>query len=81
MTTLSPMEQAVLKALAECCNYSLGAHIPIQYVQKKLLPNLKGEAKKGLKKLRAKGYCQEHPTGGNITWELTRFGLSEANKF
>lgn len=80
MTTLSPIEQAVLKALMYACNFSLGAHVPRQAVAKKLQPNLRGEVKKYLKKLRAKGYCIEHPTGGNTTWQLTPLGLSEAKK-
>jgi len=80
MTTLSPIEEAVLKALADACNYSLGAHVPVQYVAKKVQMNLKGEVRKSLRKLRAKGYCQEHPTARNTTWQLTNTGLSEARK-
>jgi hypothetical protein len=78
MTTLSPIEQAVLRALSDACYGSLGAHVPKEAVAKRLQPNLKGEAKKQLKKLRAKGYCIEHPTGGNTTWQLTPAGLAES---
>jgi len=80
MTTLSPMEQAVLRALMYACDFSLGAHVPRQAVAIKLQPNLRGEVKKYLKKLRAKGYCNEHPTRGDTTWQLTQLGLSEAKK-
>jgi hypothetical protein len=80
MTPLSPIEQAVLRALIDACDCSLSAHVPKEAVAKKMAPNLRGEVKKQLKKLRAKGYCYEHPTGGNTTWQLTLAGLSEGRK-
>ena len=78
MTTLKPELAATLVALAECCDYSLGAHVPIEFVREKMPPYLEGEVNKLLKKLRAKGYVQEHPTRGAVTWQLTRLGLNEA---
>lgn len=78
MTTLSPMEQATLKALAEACNWSLSAHVPSEAVTRKFKTHLRGDAKKTLKKLRSAGYCWEHPTGRNTTWQLTAKGLKEA---
>lgn len=78
MTTLSPIEQATLKALSEACNFSLSAHVPIQAVMSKFPKHLRGDVKKTLKKLRAKGYCCEQPTGRNITWRLTLNGLRVA---
>jgi hypothetical protein len=80
MTTLSPIEQATLKALADACNWSLHAHVPIEAVTKRIQNNLRGDAKKALRKLRAKGYCVVHPTGGNVTYQLTVIGLSAARE-
>lgn len=81
MTILSPMEQATLKALAEMCNYSLSAHVPKEAVTSKFPKHLRGDAKKCLKKLKSKGFCREHPTGRNITWELTINGLRATRTF
>lgn len=78
MTTLSPMEQATLKALAEACCWSLHAHVPREAVTGKFAGHLRGDVKKCLKKLRAKKLCIEHPTGRNVTWQLTVTGLNEA---
>jgi len=78
MTTLRPIEQATLKALADVCNYSLSAHVPSESVARKFPKHLRGDVKKSLNKLRAKGLCYKHPTGRNITWQLTRSGLRMA---
>lgn len=80
MTTLSPVEQATLQALADACNCSLGAHVPAEAVARRFQKHLRGDIKKTLKKLRAKGYCLEHPTGSNTTYQLTPNGLSIARK-
>jgi len=81
MTILTQGEQAALKALADACFYSLGAHVPQEAVTGRVPKYLRGDIKKALKKLRAKGYCQEHPTGRNTTLQLTAYGLAEARKF
>jgi hypothetical protein len=71
-------EQATLVALAEACHFSLNAHVPVEAVTRKFPKHLRGEAKKSLEKLRRKGYCVEHPTGRNRTWQLTHTGLNVA---
>jgi hypothetical protein len=76
MVILSPIEQAVLKALGDACYWSLSAHVPIEAVTKRIRQNLRGEVKKTLRKLRAKGYCYEHPARRNTTWQLTPLGLA-----
>jgi len=81
MTILSPVEQATLKALAAACNYSLSAHVPREAITCKFPTHLRGDVKKCLKKLKSKGFCREHPTGRNTTWELTINGLTEAQNF
>jgi len=75
---LSEIERATLQALAHACNYSLTAHVPVEAVTRKFPRNLRGDAKKALKKLRSKGYCIEHPTGRKRTWQLTPKGLRMA---
>lgn len=81
MVTLSPIELAILKALADACNWSLGAHVPVEAVTKRVHQNLRGEVKKILRKLRAKGYCMEHPARKHTTWQLTSYGLVTARTF
>jgi len=76
MTEPWGIELATLHALADACNYSLGAHVPEQAVTRKFPTHLRGDAKKALKKLQRKGYCIQHPTGRNMTWQLTSAGLN-----
>jgi hypothetical protein len=81
MTILPLEEQAALKALADACFYSLSAHVPQEAVTSRVPKYLRGDIKKALKKLRAKGFCHEHPTRGSTTWQLTPAGLQEARSF
>lgn len=75
---LTELEKAVLQALADACNYSLGAHPPVEAVTSRFARNLRGDVKKTLKDLRRYGYCQYHPTRGGKTWQLTAEGLAIA---
>lgn len=81
MTILTAMELATLKALADACNYSLSAHVPKEAVTSKFRTHLRGDVKKCLKKLRTKGFCRAHPTGGSTTYELTINGLRASQTF
>lgn len=76
MSELSELQKATLLALADACNYSLAAHVPEVYVTKRFPRGLRGDVKKALDKLRAKGYCSKHPTSRNMTWQLSVNGLS-----
>jgi hypothetical protein len=72
------LKKAALQALADACNYSLSAHVPVEAVTRKFRTHLRGDVKKALKELRREGYCLEHPTGRNTTWQLTSTGLNMA---
>ena len=74
------MEKAVLQALADARNYSLGANPPVERVPSKFQGNLKEDAKKNLRNLRKRDYCQCHPTRGGQTWQLTVKGLAFARE-
>jgi hypothetical protein len=76
--TFDPLEQAVLVALAATCRLSMHSHVPVQAVQSKFPKHIRGDVPKSLERLRRRGLCQKHPTGGGITWELTREGLAVA---
>ncbi len=78
MDTLNEVHKAALLTLADACNWSLHAHVPIETVTRKVASHLRGDMKKAIRHLSKKGYCLPHPTGGTITWELTRMGLQTA---
>ena len=75
---LTELQRAALVALADACNWSLGAHPPEEAVTRRVKSNLRGDIKKGLDQLRRMGYCVKHPTGRNMTWQLTPPGLQTA---
>ncbi len=76
MHELTDIEKAVLIALAHACNFSLSAHPPIEAVTRSFSRHLRGDAKKTLKKLGRKGYCNRHPAHAQ-TWQLSRHGLQK----
>jgi hypothetical protein len=78
---LSQLDEATLRAVADACNYSLHAHVPIQAITSRFRTDIRGDVKKTLRKLRKKGYCQEHPTFGSKTYNLTELGLVTAKAF
>ncbi len=76
---LAPIEIAALEALAEACNYSLSAHQPEGWpILRRTKIHLRGDLKKGLKRIVRRGLCRQQPTGGNMTYSLTRDGLDLA---
>jgi hypothetical protein len=77
---LSREEIATLVALAQVCNFDLKAHPPLEHVCRKFPTHLRGDAKKNLDRLRRKGLCQKHPTGGSTTWNITKPGIEIALK-
>lgn len=81
MVTLTAMQLATLKALADACNYSLHAHVPTEAVTCKMKRHLRGDMKGALKDLVKMGYCIKHPTGRNTTWGLTVGGLDASKSF
>ena len=70
---------AVLRAVADACHYSLGAHIAEQAILKRCNKNfVSKDIGKSLRKLHSKGLIIKHPTGRNITYNLSPEGLSLA---
>jgi hypothetical protein len=76
---LSPIEITAIVALANACNWSIHAHVPEESIRG-IPSNLRGDVRKALDRLRRKGYCQKHPTGGSMTWQLTLGGLEKARQ-
>lgn len=71
---LSQLEIAVLASICKATNVSKSAHVPAQYFMKKF-PNQVKMAKRSLHRLISLGYVAKHPTGGEMTYELTQSGL------
>jgi predicted transcriptional regulator len=53
-------ERLVLTSICKATNISKSAHVPKSYFMKKLI---------------ARGYVRQHPTRGEMTYELTNTGL------
>lgn len=70
-----------LIALAESCDYSTNAHPPEGKILRAFATHDRGDVKKMLKKLVKAGYAQKHPTGRNMTYNITSIGLSKAQFF
>jgi hypothetical protein len=75
---LTEEEKAILVIAAYSCSFSLGAHVSDIVICSKRPTHLRGGVKKVIKSLVKKGYLQKHPTGGSMTWQLTRVGLDTA---
>ena len=76
-----PLVRATLIRLAEVCNYSPRAHCPEGKILTSFASHDKGEVKKILKKLVKEGYAHLHPTGRNMTYNISKSGLSKAQIF
>ena len=77
---MEALAKAVLVALAEECGYSFHAHVPEGQVLRHFRSDLRGDARKELKELVKQGFAQRHPTGRNTTYNITRTGLTEAQR-
>jgi hypothetical protein len=73
---LTELQRATLIALANACDYSLGAHPPERAIVKKFPVHLHGDVKKCLKDLHKMGLCIKHPTRGENTYNISQTGLS-----
>lgn len=71
---LSQLEIAVLVRICSATHGSKTAHVPAQYFMKKFKNRMK-MAKRSLHNLISLGYVAKHPTGGEMTYELTQHGL------
>ena len=71
---LTPVQEAVITAIYDACHGSLSAHVPEHAILARFRRDLRGEARKALEKLRPRGYYMRHPTGGEMTYNLTTIG-------
>jgi predicted transcriptional regulator len=79
---LQPSDIAVLIAAADACYFSLGKHVPEQAILKRCDKNFKNkDIGRSFKKLCSRGLIIKHPTGRNVTYNLSRDGLALAQNF
>ena len=71
---LTELETAVLVSICKATDGSKSAHVPKQYFMKKF-QNQSTLAKRALHNLISSGYVIKHPTGGEMTYELTQRGF------
>jgi len=77
---LTPIQKTALVALAHECEWSLSAHPPEESVIRNVPTHLRGDVRKALNQLRRIGLVQKHPTGRNVTWNITQAGLTLARQ-
>jgi predicted transcriptional regulator len=78
---LEPTDIAVLIAAADTCYYTLGKHVAEQAILKRCNKNIKSkDIRKSFKKLCTQGLILKHPTGRNVTYNISREGLAIAAK-
>jgi len=75
-----PFAKAVLIAVADACDYSPKAHVPEGAILRKFKSHLRGEAKNMLKKLIKTSFVIKHPTGRNMTYNITYEGITKAQE-
>jgi hypothetical protein len=73
---LAPEEKVVLVALADACNWSLTARVPVEAVCARFRKDKRGMVKDVLEELRRRGYAWF----AKGTWYISREGLAEAEK-
>lgn len=71
---LKASEKATLLALYRVCDASLDAHPPIEAIESKFKRHERHVPKKAIKALCRLGLANKHPTGGAMTYNLTREG-------
>lgn len=77
--TLKPVEKATLIALFRVTNGSLEAHVPLEALQSKFKKDKRGLIKKAIRGLCSVGLAVQHPTGGGMTYNLTKDGKQYFN--
>jgi hypothetical protein len=74
---IGTFEELVLTSICKATKISKSAHVPKPYFMKKFQndKHKKKAAEKSLLSLIARGYVRQHPTRGEMTYELTNAGL------
>ena len=76
---LNEAEEVVLFIACQVLDYSLSAHVPKKAITNKIRNMPPKYLRRAFKSLISNGFLVEHPTGGNITYELSPKGLKAGN--
>jgi len=71
---LNTFEKRVLLACCEANEFSLGSHVSIKKIRKKIDKKQQKYLKKAMRTLISSGFVLEHPTRGEMTYRLSRDG-------
>ena len=74
------LAKSVLIALADACNYSPIARVPEGAILRKFPTHLRGDAKNKLQKLAKTTYVIKHPSGRNMTYNISQEGITKAQE-
>ena len=77
---LTTIEQEVLLTFCDANNFSLGSHVPLEAVARRLRNLSSKLTKKTIKTLLSNGFIMKHPTRHNITYQLSKKGLQAGNQ-
>ncbi len=76
---LNTFERAVLLACCKANNYSLGSHVPLGAITRKIRGVSHKYIKKVMKLLVSNGFVITHPTRRNVTYQMSKKGLEAGN--
>jgi len=68
---LSEQEVALLAAIFQETGYSTHKHVPEHAILQHFRRDIRGLMKKPLRRLHSKGYVSKHPTGGEMTNDIS----------
>jgi len=78
---LTETEKTVLFVCCDANNFSLGSHIPIEAITKRVKKEIRSKyIKISIKKLISNGFIIKHPTRGKMTYQLSKMGLKAGYK-
>lgn len=69
------LQHELLALIVTASHWSTNMHVPKQAVLRKIQKDRRGAFDKGLKKLVRLGLLARHPTKGETTFQLTKYGL------
>ena len=72
---LNDIEETILMACCDACDFGLSAHVPKGEIQKRAKLKNPKYFKKGFRTLLTNGFIREHPTRKNRTYQLNQKGL------
>jgi len=74
---MDQLKTATIVAIYNEVGLSIKAHVPLTSIQRHFKRDTRGFCKDALKELIKIGLVKKHPTGGSMTYSLTREGITK----